>query len=91
MQLVQGVEAIADTLGSLGDIFYYEEEETRGINGATSPGDEQVVVGGTDRSKLMKKRGTQSRPINVTETPIGHAGVDNDDVDEEGDDWGKED
>ena len=83
-----GVEAVADTLGSLGDLIpdlifgtddQYEEEGQQGGRDR-----DQVVVGGS-RGSLVKKRGGNDKAVEVPHEEAEYA------TDEETDDWTKED
>ena len=90
-----GVEAVADTLGTLGDLIpdlifgeeeYYEDED--GVRQSRKERD-QVVVG-SSRGNAVKKRGTphSTKP----ETPPGPRHQEEEfATDEETDDWTKED
>ena len=92
-----GVEAVAETLGSLGDLIpdlifgpeeeYYQDGEG---NPTTAPRDrDQVVVGGS-RGAAVKKRGGPGMKV---ETPPSRRQEEVQDpgTDEETDDWTKED
>jgi len=96
MHLVSGVDAIADTLGSLGDlipdlIFGAEDDEFDDENRLSRPKEkDQVVVTGS-RNTQIKKRGTPgpySKP-----GPLASATISADDLadDDESLDWTKED
>ena len=97
--LLLGVEAVADTLGSLGDLipdlifgaddeYYVDEEGNR-----QSKKDRDQVVVGASRSSAIKKRQTPGKPAAAPEPPapvrvqheVEYA------TDEETDDWTKED
>jgi hypothetical protein len=96
VSLLMGVEAVTDTLGTLGDLIpdlifgeeeYYEDEE--GVRRSRKERD-QVVVG-SSRNNAVKKRGT---PHNAKpESPVAARYQQEEEyaTDESGDDWTKED
>lgn len=95
MQLIQGMDTVADAIGSIGDLIpdlifgddeeEYTQEELKNMTKRDKQG--QVVVGGS-RGRGIKKRGAHS-----SEPAPGTAPLKNNDEldDEETDDWTKED
>ena len=92
MQLLMGVEVVADTLGSLGDLIpdliFGADESYDEANPAGAKDKDEVVVGG-NRGGLVKKRATPA----AKGEPATAAVKDEDEhgTDEETDDWTKED
>ena len=96
VSLLMGVEAVADTLGSLGDLIpdlifgeeeYYEDED--GVRQSRKEKD-QVVVG-SSRGNAVKKRGTPHTAKPESPPPTRYTQEEEYATDESGDDWTKED
>lgn len=98
LQIMAGLDNVADTIGSIGDlipelIFGPEEDEAAAVESAKAlKGDKkgQVVVGGGNRSGAVKKRGATG----ASQKPApGIAPLTSTDEldDEESNDWTKED
>jgi hypothetical protein len=97
LQLIQGMDSMADAIGSLGDMIpdlifgpedeEYTKEELANLTKKDKHG--QVVVGG-NRARGVKKRGAGH---NATEPSPGIAPLQNENEldDEESNDWTKED
>ena len=95
MQLIQGMDSVADAIGSIGDLIpdlifgedeeEYTQEELRNMTSRDKQG--QVVVGGS-RGRGVKKRGSNTPAPAPGTAPLKST----DELDdEETDDWTKED
>lgn len=95
MQLIQGMDSVADAIGSIGDLIpdlifgddeeEYTQEELRQISSRDKQG--QVVVGGSV-GRAIKKRGAHGAPSAPGTAPLQST----DELDDqETDDWTKED
>lgn len=98
MQLVSGVDVIADTIGSISDLIpellFGADGDEEGYNGSGKRNDKEQVVVGSSRSSAVKKRGTPGGQNQSRAPPPPVAGTideDNEYDDEEDEDWTKED